>query len=291
LATLSRKLRPFLYLGPAIISLFAFWVFPFLYSFILSFQKWQLASPNPKKFIGYRNYAEIMHDPEFWNSVLRTGTYVFVAVGLEVVLGLAIALLIASKNSWFVKAFRRLVLLPFMLAPAVVGLIWLWILNPELGILNYMLTASGALQEGMVWTGNIRTAMPSIIFIDVWQWTPFVILFFMAGISSLPVEPYDAARVDGANKWQVIRHVTLPLLKYVILLVTLIRMMTAFKFIDTIFVLTHGGPAGATEVLGFYTYRVGFMHFNMGYASALCYIMLVIVMGLSILLIRILETR
>jgi multiple sugar transport system permease protein len=232
-----------------------------------------------------------MKDPEFWNAVAKTATYVFVAVGIEVILGLVIALLIASRQSWFARIFRRLVLLPFMLAPAVVGLVWLWILNPELGILNYLLTASGILEQGLVWTGNVRTAMPTIIFIDVWQWTPFVILFFMAGISSLPVEPYDAARVDGANRWQVIRYVTLPLLKYVILLVTLIRMMTAFKFIETIFVLTHGGPAGSTEVLGFYTYRVGFMHFNMGYASALCYIMLIIVMGLSISLIRILEKR
>jgi len=271
--------------------LFAFWVFPFLYSFILSFQKWDLASPDPKRFIGFRNYADILRDPEFWNSTWRIVIYVFSAVGIEMVLGLAIALLIASQDSWLVKAFRRLVLLPFMLAPAVVGLVWLWILNPELGILNYLLTASGIIKENLAWTGNVSTAMPTVIFIDVWQWTPFVILFFMAGISSLPVEPYDAARVDGATRWQVIRHITLPLLKYVILLVLLIRMMTAFKFIDKIFVLTHGGPAGVTEVLGFYTYRVGFMHFNMGYASALCYVMFIIVMALSILMIRLLQSR
>lgn len=291
MVVINRKVRPYLYLAPAIICLFAFWIFPFIYSLILSFQKWDLASPDPKEFIGFDNYREIIADLEFWNSVWRTFIYVFSAVGIEVVLGLAISLLIATRSSSLIKVFRRLVLLPFMLAPAVVGLLWQWILNPEWGILNYFVKVLHISDVGYTWTGDIKTAMPAIIFIDIWQWTPFVILLFMAGISSLPVQPYDAARVDGATRWQMTRYITLPLLKYVTLLVILIRVMTAFKFIDIIFVLTHGGPASVTEVLGFYIYRVGFMHFNMGYASALCYVMFIAVMGLSILTIRLLSAR
>jgi len=268
----NRKVRPYLYLAPAIICLFAFWIFPFTYSLILSFQKWDLASSAPK---------------EFW----RTFIYVFSAVGIEIVLGLAIALLIATRSSLLVKVFKRLVLLPFLLAPVVVGLLWQWILNPEWGILNYFLKVLQITDVGYIWTGDVKTAMAAIIFIDIWQWTPFVILLFMAGISALPVQPYDAARVDGATRWQMTRYITLPLLKYVMLLVILIRVMTAFKFIDIIFVLTHGGPASVTEVLGFYIYRVGFMHFNMGYASALCYVMFIAVMGLSILTIKLLSAK
>jgi len=287
----NRKVIPYLYLAPAIICLFAFWIFPFIYSLILSFQKWDLASSDPKEFIGFDNYREILADPEFWNSIWRTFIYVFSAVGIEIVLGLAIALLIATRSSLLVKIFKRLVLLPFLLAPVVVGLLWQWILNPEWGILNYFLKILHITDVGYTWTGDVKTAMPAIIFIDIWQWTPFVILLFMAGISSLPVQPYDAARVDGATRWQITRYITLPLLKYVMLLVILIRVMTAFKFIDIIFVLTHGGPASVTEVLGFYIYRVGFMHFNMGYASALCYVMFIAVIGLSILTIKLLSAK
>lgn len=291
MVAVNRKVRPYLYLAPAIISLFTFWIFPFIYSLILSFQRWDLASPDPKEFVGVGNYQEILSDPEFWNSVWRTFIYVFSAVGIELVLGLAISLLISARSSLLIKVFRRLVLLPFMLAPVVVGLLWQWILNPEWGILNYFVKALHISDAGYTWTGDVKTAMPAIIFIDIWQWTPFVILLFMAGISSLPVEPYDAARVDGATRWEMTRYITLPLLRYVILLVILIRVMTAFKFIDTIFVLTHGGPASVTEVLGFYIYRVGFMHFNMGYASALCYVMLIVVMGLSVLTIKSLSAK
>ena len=270
----------------------AFWIFPFLYSLVLSFERWDLASFDIKrKFIGFDNYIGVLRDPEFWNSIWRTLIYVFSVVGIEVLLGLVIALLLAYRESFLMRVFRRLILLPFMVAPVVVGLMWLWIFNPELGILNHFVRVLGIDKVGFTWVGNVKTAMAAVIAVDVWQWTPFVILLFMAGISSLPIEPYDAARVDGATRWQIIRFITLPMLKHVTMLVLLIRTMTAFKFIDTIFVLTHGGPAGVTEILGFHIYRVGLMHFRMGYASALCYIMFIIVMVICQLTIKYLKLK
>jgi len=286
-----RQLAPYLYITPAFIYLFVLWVFPFLYSLILSFQKWELASlDTQRRFVGLKNYIEIVKDPEFWNGINRTLVYVCSAIGFEFVMGFAIALLV-SKQLRGMGVFRRFILVPFIVAPAVVGLIWMWMYNPELGILNHFIRTLGIHDRGLIWTGDPSTAMFSVVLADIWQWTPFVILLFVAGIVSLPSDPFDAARIDGASRWQIFKYITLPMLRPVMMVILLIRTMTAFKFIDKIFVLTHGGPASTTEVLGFYIYRVSFMHFRMGYGAALSYVMFIIVMALCLMVIRFLRVK
>jgi len=284
-----KRWAPIIYISPAFIYMFFAWIIPFIYSLELSLHRWNLASLTiEKKFIGFSNYAEIIGNPEFWNAVRRTITYVCWAIGLEFLLGLVIALLI-SRESRLMSVIRRLILIPFMIAPAVVGLMWMWIYNPEWGVLNYFVRTLGIHKVGYSWLGDTSVAMFSIVVVDIWQWTPFVILLFLAGIASLPRDPYDAARVDGASRWQIIKFITLPMLKPVMMIVLLIRTMTIFKFFDTIFILTHGGPASVTEVLGFHLYRVSFMYFKMGYAAALSYVMLIIVIAVCLLLIKLLK--
>lgn len=286
-----RLLVPYLYIAPAFIYLFILWVFPFLYSLILSFQKWELASlDTQKKFVGFKNYVEIVKDPEFWNGINRTLVYVFSAVGFEFVAGFGIALLVC-KQLRGMGVFRRFILIPFLVAPVVVGLMWMWMYNPELGIVNHFIRTLEIHDRGFTWTGDPSMAMFSVVLADIWQWTPFVILLFVAGIVSLPPDPFDAARIDGASRWQIFKYITLPMLKPVMMVILLIRTMTAFKFIDKIFVLTHGGPASTTEVLGFYIYRVSFMHFRMGYGAALSYVMFIIVIALCFIVIRFLRVR
>jgi multiple sugar transport system permease protein len=180
-----------------------------------------------------------------------------------------------SEDSGFRRFARSIMLIPMMITPVVVGLMWKYILNPQNGIVNYILGLLGI--PGPVWLGDPKPALPAVMIVDVWQWTPFVFLILLSGLVSLPKEYFEAARVDGAGPLQTLRYVTLPLMIPFILVALLIRFIDAFKVFDTIFILTKGGPANATEVLSVYTYKVGLNFFNLGYAATLSYVMLIII--------------
>jgi multiple sugar transport system permease protein len=162
-----------------------------------------------------------------------------------------------------------------MITPVVIGLIWKYMFNPENGIINYLLHFLKI--EGPIWLGEPKPAPLAVIIVDIWQWTPFVFLLLISGLGSLPQEVYEAARVDGANQMQVLRFITIPLLMPFMLVALLIRFIDSFKIFDTIFVMTRGGPANATETLSIYTYKVGLNFFNMGYAATLSYVILIII--------------
>ena len=175
------------------------------------------------------------------------------------------------------------------MTPVVVGIIWRLMYNPDLGMLNYFLSWFGF--SPVNWTGMPGTALPSVMMADIWEWTPFVALILLAGLQSLPREPYEAALVDGASSWQTFCYITFPLLSPAMLVVLLIRVMDSFKTFDLIFVLTQGGPGMSTEILNYYTYRYGFKFFHLGYASALSWVLLVVVTIICMILIRILQSR
>ena len=179
---------------------------------------------------------------------------------------------------------RTILILPTMMTPVVVGLIWRFMYNPELGMANYLLSFLGL--GPFNWLGNRHLAMYAVMFADIWQWTPFMALVMLAGLQALPDEPFEAASIDGASGLQMVRYITLPLLRPTMLVAVLIRLMDAFKSFDLIFVLTGGGPGMTTEVLSFHIYRTGFKFFHMGYAAAMSYVMLVIVVLVSQILIR-----
>ena len=224
-------------------------------------------------FVLLGNYASVLQDDAFWSALLRSLLYVGFAVGVELVLGMALALLL-RKQMRGVGLVRSLIIVPMMIPPVVAGLIWKILYDPSFGILNYTLSVVGV--TGPAWVANASTALPSLIIVDIWQWTPFVVLVLLAGLSSLPEEPVEAARVDGASSFQVFRFVTLPGLRRIINVLILFRAVDAFKSFDTIFTLTQGGPGRATETAVYDTYLTAFRYYEVGKAASIAVLLLLL---------------
>jgi len=279
-----EKQARLVFLAPAVIILLSISIFPLFYSLTLAFHDWNLGSWAPWKFVGIDNFRTILRFDTFFHTSFRvTMVYVFGVVLLEFVLGFGIALLL-NRPLRQAGLIRTILILPTMMTPVVVGLIWRFMYNPELGMANYLLSFLGL--GPFNWLGNRHLAMYAVMFADIWQWTPFMALVMLAGLQALPDEPFEAASIDGASGLQMVRYITLPLLRPTMLVAVLIRLMDAFKSFDLIFVLTGGGPGMTTEVLSFHIYRTGFKFFHMGYAAAMSYVMLVIVVLVSQILIR-----
>lgn len=272
-----------IFIGPAAIVLMLMLVFPFGYTAYLSLFEWFAAGP-PPKFVGIQNYIELGRDPRFLNALWNTFLYTVGAVSIEIVLGIAFALLLHQKI--FGRGFvRTTFLLPMVATPVAISLVWLLMFDPASGVLNYFLISIGL--PPSVWVNNARLAIPALVLVDVWQWTPLVMLIVLGGLTSLPPEPFEAASIDGANAWQTFRHLTLPLLRPYIVVAALFRGIDAIKTFDTIFVITKGGPAFASETLNLYIYSSAFDYLHIGYSSTMLVVFFLIVLGLSLLLIRV----
>ena len=221
------------------------------------------------------HYARLFQDRLFTVAAGQTLLYALVALTLEFVFGLALALLVDSLAHG--RALVRVSLLaPMLLPPVVAAVIWRLIYNPEFGVLNGTLRQLGLHTQNLTWTSGRTSAMLSVIMVDVWQWTPFMFLLLTAGLQAIPSEPLEAARVDGAGYWRTLRDVVLPLLKPTILLALLLRSMDLLRIFDQIFILTQGGPGSATETVSLYIYRTAFRFSNFGYAAAMSFVGLVI---------------
>jgi multiple sugar transport system permease protein len=182
-------------------------------------------------------------------------------------------------------------LVPMMLPAVVVGVVWRLLLNPNYGPINSGLRSLGINSDLLTWTASPKLAMLSVIVVDCWQWTPFMFLVLLAGLQAIPLEPYEAALIDGSNRWQTFRHITLPLLRPAILIALLLRTMDLLRVFDQIFILTEGGPGFATETLSLYIYRTAFRFFDFGYAAALSFVLLAITNVISMVYIRLLQSR
>lgn len=265
-------------------------IYPLAFSFYISVFKYRLTDPNQTRtFLGLANYIQAFHDKQVIKSISNTLVFVFGTVVIEVLLGLGLALLLSGEGR-HMRVIRSFLLIPMALPPLVVGLVWKSLYNVDFGVIPYYLKLLG-FDMGRGPLGEISTAMPAIILIDVWQWTPLLMIIFLAGIKSLPQQPYEAARVDGANRWQRFWHITLPLLKPTFLVALLLRTVQSFKVFDIIYATTSGGPGTATTVLNYHIFTVGMTFFDMGYAAALANILLVIIAALSILYILVLERQ
>jgi multiple sugar transport system permease protein len=221
------------------------------------------------------HYTRLFQDRLFTVAAAQTLLYAVAALTLEFFLGLALALLVDSLTHG--RALVRVSLLaPMLLPPVVAAVIWRLIYNPEFGVLNGMLRQLGFYTANLTWTSGRTSAMLSVILVDVWQWTPFMFLLLTAGLQSIPTEPLEAARVDGAGYWRTLVDVILPLLKPTILLALLLRSMDLLRIFDQIFILTQGGPGSATETVSLYIYRTAFRFSNFGYAAAMSFVGLVI---------------
>ncbi|MDQ6674571.1 MAG: sugar ABC transporter permease [Chloroflexota bacterium] len=279
------RLIPFHYWAvlPALVATLAVVVVPLVYSFGLSFWHYVLTDPRNVHFDGLTNYAHALSDPTFRNSMWTTVEYGACTVSVELVLGMAFALVV---NSLTVGAglVRTAMLVPVFMTPAVVAFMWRFMLHPDLGIINYFLSLVGLGHP--VWLGDPKLALPSLMAVEVWRNTPFMFLVFLAGMQSLPSELFEAAAVDGASFWQRFRRLTLPLLMPLILVAVIIRGMDALREFDTIFIMTGGGPGNSTETIAISTYRYSFRNYDMGLGSAVSYVIFAIVFLFGIYFVR-----
>ncbi len=281
---LLGRLGPYLMLAPAAFLLLAVAVYPLFYSLRLSLDR-RVGSVS--QFIGLENYSNLLSDPRFWESLKHTLIYCGVGISLELILGMALAIAV-NESRLFAGRLRIIFLLPMIAAPVVAGVVWRLLYVSE-GPISFLASKLGF--EHLNVLGSSTQALPAVILVDVWQWTPFVFLFLLAGLQSLPDEPYEAARMDGASRWQIFTQLTLPLLKPVILVVLLIRVVDGLAVFDQVFVLTNGGPGTSTEVLGLYAYNQAFTFAQIGYGAAITVAMLVTMVIICVALTGLLRDR
>jgi multiple sugar transport system permease protein len=271
-----------LLVGPALMVLLITTTFPICYLIWNSFQSINLAMPFMNGFVGVSNYSTMLHDGDFWHALGLTAIYTVGTVSLQLVLGLALALLVMQipTGQWL---FRIVAILPIVLAPVVVGLFWRTLmLAPNFGLVDFAAKALGF--AGINWLGAPIPAMVSVIAIHTWQWTPFVFLVMLASLASLPPDVYEAARIDRANAVNRFIYITLPLIRPAIVIVVIMRAMIALSAFAAIFAATGGGPGTATEILNLYAFRTSFVNLDFGYGSALAVALMIITLLVSSIL-------
>lgn len=277
-------------LAPLLIFIVGIAIYPLLFSFYISFFKYRLTDPDQvRTFIGLKNYITAFQDKQVMTALSNTLLFVAGTVILEILLGLGLALLL-SEESRRMRVVRSFILIPMALPPLVVGLVWKSLYNVDFGVIPYYFKALG-INMGRGPLGELSTAMPAVILIDVWQWTPLIMIILLAGLMSMPQEPFEAARVDGATRWQRFWYITLPMLKPSLLIALLLRTMQSFKVFDIIYTTTGGGPGSSTTVLNYHIYTVGMVFFDMGYAASLANILLFIVGILAIFYVLLLQRQ
>ncbi len=280
----GEKLVSLLFLAPAVLFLLLTSVYPLLYSLWLSLHSWNMTIPNSRAvWVGGDNYAQLWTNPAFRNSLQVTLIFVVVAVAVEFVLGMGLALLATSRLR-AMGVVRTVMLFPLMIAPVIAGVLWRTLFHPTYGVINSVLGLVGL--PAQEWLGSPAQALPAVITVEIWQNLPVVAFVLAAGIQSLPVDLYKAAHVDGASAWQIFVRITLPLLKPVILVLLLLRVMDAFKVFDIVFTMTYGGPGQTTELLSMLIYKTGLRFFQIGQASAMSWVFLVGIFALSLVFIR-----
>lgn len=274
----ERNLR-ILFPLPAIVFIGLLMVFPILYTLYLSFTNWNLTSGMEPSFVGLTSYLRVFSEPRFLHALGRTFTFTVFAVATEVVLGVAIALIL---NRAFVgkSVAKLLLLLPLVATPIAVGIVFNLFYDPTIGLLNFALNALG-LPQGL-WISSENTVIASLVMVDVWQWTPMITLIVLAGLAGLSEEPVEAARVDGASEWQILRYVTIPMVMPVILMAMILRLIDALKTFDIIFAMTGGGPGYASETLNIMGFKYSFEYFRMGQSSVILVALFIVVLLCSL---------
>lgn len=271
----------FLFVAPGILWVLIFTIFPLLYSLRLSFFHARLGSA--PRFVWLGNFGRAFLDYRFWSVLWVTFYFVIADVALTVVIGLVLALLVSRplrKPISGQRAIRSLLTMPLFTAPIALGYLGLTIFHEEIGAVNTVLRAMG-MTNLPSWFSSAWLARFAITLVDVWQWTPFCFLVILAGLQSLPDEIYEASVLETSSGWQMFRFITLPLIGPVLFTVTILRMVETFKILDIPFAMTSGGPGMATQTYSYYIYLTGLRNFNTGYASALSYLLLFIMLGIS----------
>lgn len=275
-----QALTPYFFIAPAVIVMAAGLVYPVIDAFYLSFFNWKIGTPfEYADNVGLANYARMISDPDVWESIWVTFRFGFWTITLEMILGVSLALML-EKPIRGAAVFRTIFILPLMVSPVVVGLIWRYLFDARVGWINYYLGVWFGI-EPQVWLGDAELAFFAIVFTDIWQWTPFIFIIVIAGLQALPSEVLEAARIDGANWWQQIFLVKLPMISSILLIALLMRLIDVFRALEVMFIMTGGGPGRATELLSLHIYNRAFDAQLLGYASAIAVLLIVIVFALS----------
>ncbi|NHC46694.1 carbohydrate ABC transporter permease [Motilibacter aurantiacus] len=275
-----------MFIAPALALLLFLSVFPLLWALYLSFTNYSATRDTPAQWVWFDNYRDILTSATVHQRALTTLMYVIGAVGLQTVLGFSIAYLI-SRRVRGRGLMTTLFLVPMMLSPVVVGLFWRFMLDTQFGVVNSLLNSLGF--GSVEWLTKQRTALLSLIVVDTWQWTPFIMLIALAGLTAVPKYLYEAASIDRASEWFRFRHITLPLVWPLLLIAVLFRAIEAFRLFDLVYILTNGGPGVSTETLSFHVYKVAFLGFDTGAASAYGILMVLVVIVLAQFYLRYLE--
>ncbi|MDF2925792.1 MAG: sugar transporter permease [Paenibacillaceae bacterium] len=279
----SKRRFQWVMLAPVILLLLALTVFPFLYTVTNSFTDYYYLAVDSPRFVGFANYIRLLQDDLFRRAIWNTVKFMLLAVSMETALGLGMALLVDSVRRGL-KVLRVSLLIPSLLPPVTVALTWQMMLSNHNGIINHLLSFLGI--EPLNFLMDIRLAFHAILFIDIWQWTPFAFLLLYAALQTVPRSQYEAAKVDGAGKWSIFTRITLPNIVPALLLVVLLRTIDTFRLFDKVNVLTGGGPANSTTTITQYIYRQGVYNLQIGYGAAASVIMVALVLVFSVFYIK-----
>lgn len=291
LALKRKQWEPFAFASPSLFLIALVIVFPLVYSFYLSLQNFDLSVGPEYEYVGLKNYAEaLFRDGRFWGSVWNTAVIIVPSLILELLLGLGIALLL-NRPIRARPILTAVLAIPAMISPVMAAMAWRMMYGVKYGAINNLGRQLGVLDVYFDWFATPFLAIVAVVLVEVWHNTSFMMLVLLAGLQSIPLELYDAAKADGATPWKSFWYITLPLLKFTMAVGVMIRLIDLTKLFGLIFILTFGGPGGSTETLAFNTYLVGFSFFRMSYASALSYLIVLGVLILTLIFLRISRFR
>ncbi|MBQ7245531.1 MAG: sugar ABC transporter permease [Firmicutes bacterium] len=275
---LSKHIKG-VFVTPSLIFIILMIIVPLAYNFVLSFTDWQMSLVKAPQFVGLANYKDVLHDERFLNSVWRTVVFSGIAITLETVLGVSLAVLINRKFHGR-RLVQALMLLPVVATPVAMGMVWQLILEPSIGLGNVIVEALGFAPRSFLATTSFES-MFWLIMIDVWEWTPMVMLIVYGGLMTIPQDPYESALIDGAGKWKTFTKITLPLASSSILIAVLMRLIDVVKTYDIIYATTQGGPSFATETINIYGYLNMFAYYRFGKAAAISVLFFIVVMAIG----------
>lgn len=276
------------FLLPAVIYLFALTIYPFIYSVISSLFSLSLTSPEPPSFVGFDNYKNLLSDSLFYTALINTMLITVLSVIMEFLIGFSVAhLFIAISDIRASHVLRTVYILPMMVTPVVVGLLWNYILDPLFGIMNYILGLVGIPPQP--WFSSPASALWTVVLVNVWEWSPFLMLISMAGLVSIPKELYEAAQMDGAKWYHIVGRIELPLVRNTVLIGIIFRIIDNFRLFDIVYASTRGGPGRSTEVISLYAYRQIFQYFNAGYGAAAAVVVLILALIIANISVRFLR--
>jgi len=280
-AEVARRRSYWIFILPAVVTVGAVILFPWVFTLWMSLNEWKLGES--RHFIGFANYLRLAVDGRFRDALWHTLVYTALSVLAPLVLG-TLAALIFNERLPLRGLLRGIFVMPMMATPVAVALVWTMMFNPQLGVLNYLLSLVGIGPQA--WVFHPASVIPSLVMVETWQWTPLVMLIVLGGLATLPAEPYESADIDGATGWQKFRYITLPMIAPFLLLAGMIRTVDALKSFDIIYAITQGGPGTASETINLYLYSVAFAYYDVGYGSAIAVVFFVLIVALSLVLLH-----